>query len=251
MKVALITPFDLLDLAAVSSYHLLLPQYFDNKRYREFYDDAVGFKILDNGANENYNADFRELTDMGHAWDVNEIVVPDVLGDAQATIDLARSFERYAQPDRFHYVGVAQGRTLAEVIKCINYYHVTEWITTLALPRVLNTIHKTQRFNLIEPIAKEYDFGAIHCLGGSSWVREVVAIDALGLVRGMDTSLPIVLGLDGKSLADDQYISRQADYFDRVVERSSLTWKVIDDNVRKFFDWAGAGYGTETPTGEL
>ena len=240
MKIALITPIDLLDLAALSDYHLLLPQLFLNKRYREFYDDVPGFKILDNGANEDFVTDFRELQDIAHAWSVDEIVVPDILGDCNATIDLARSFEKYAQPNDFRYVGVAQGRTLSEVVKCITYFEHNEWVSTLALPRVLNTIHKTQRFNLIEPIAKEYRFDAIHCLGASSWIREVVAIDALGIVRGMDTSLPVVLGLDGRSLADDQYIKRQSGYFDRVVERGSYTWKVIYDNVTRYFEWAGA-----------
>ena len=240
MKVALITPFDLLDLAALSDYHLLLPQYFTNTRYREFYNDVDGYKILDNGANEKYSIDFRDLQDIALAWGVDEIVVPDVMGDAQGTIELVRSFEKYAQPDTFRYAGVAQGRTLAEVIRTINLYHVCDWVTTLALPRILNTIHKTQRFNLIEPVAKEYKFDAIHCLGGSSWIREVVAIDALQIVRGVDTSLPIVLGLHGISLSDDRYISRQSNYFERTVERGSLTWKVIYDNVTRFFDWAGA-----------
>ena len=243
MKIALITPFDLLDLAALSDYHLLLPQHYTNARYREFYETVPGFKILDNGANEDYYADFRRLQDLAHAWNVNEVVVPDSMGDCAGTIDLARSFEKYAQPDDFGYVGVAQGRTLAEVIKSITFFEHCGWVRTLALPRILNTIHKTQRFNLVEPIVKEYKFSAVHCLGGSSWIREVVAIDSLGIVRGMDTSMPIVLGLDGRSLADDQYIDRQSNYFDRIVERGSYTWKVIDDNVRRFFDWAGADYG--------
>jgi hypothetical protein len=253
VQLALITPIDLLDFAGLSNYHLLLPQLFTNDKYRRFYSDARGHKILDNGVAEGHVMDYRRLQDIALAWQVDEVVVPDVMGDCQGTIDLARDFEKYAQPTSYHYVGVAQGRTLAEVIKCITFFQYCDYVSVLALPRILNTIHKTQRFHLIEPIAKEFKFDAIHCLGASSWVREVIALDSLGIVRGMDTSLPVVLGLGGRGLADDLYMDRPADYFDRQVERGSLTWKVIDDNVRRYFDWAGASYGSgeEAPVSEL
>jgi hypothetical protein len=239
VKIALITPIDMLDLAGLSDYHLLLPHLFDNEQYRRFYTDVKGFKILDNGAAEGYSTDHNELHDLGLAWSVDEIVVPDVLGDCDATIDLARKFEPYVREHDFRYVGVAQGRTIAELLKCITYFQYAPWITTLALPRHINTIHHTQRFNLIEPIVKEFKFDAVHCLGASSWIREVLAIDSLGCVRGMDTSLPVVLGLEGMALRDDNYVPRQPDFFDRQVERKGYTWEVIYDNCRTYLDWGG------------
>lgn len=245
MKVALITPIDLLDMAALSDYHLLLPHLFDDETYRRFYTSAEGFKILDNGAAEGYSADHHELHDLGFAWGCDEIVVPDALLDCEATIAMARSFEPHARVGTFRYVGVAQGRTLAEVIKCITFFEHCPWITTLALPRGLNKIHKTQRFSLIEPVMKEFKFEALHCLGASSWVREVVALDSTGVVRGMDTSLPVVLGLDGVSVRDDQYHDRQPDFFNQVVERGSFIWKTIYDNVTTYLDWAGQSFHVE------
>jgi hypothetical protein len=135
---------------------------------------------------------------------------------------------------------VAQGRTLADLVKCITFYEHLGWIHTLALPRLINAIYKTQRLNLIEPIVKEYKFEAIHCLGASNWIREVVAIDGTGLVRGMDTSLPVVLGLAGLSVRDDTYVARGTDFFDATVDRRSLNWRIIDDNVATYLDWAGS-----------
>lgn len=239
MKLALITPIDLLDLAGLSDYHLILPHLFDNERYRRFYTDAVGFKILDNGAAEGVHTDYHELHDLGLAFGVDEVVVPDVLGDCEATIDLARRFEPHVRGE-FRYVGVAQGRTITDLVKCITYFEHCDWISTLALPRLINKMHRTQRFSLIEPIVKEFKFDAIHCLGASEWIREVVAIDSLNVVRGMDTSLPVVLGLEGVACRDDIYVPRQPDYFDRQVDRNSLQWKVIWDNVVTYLDWAGA-----------
>jgi hypothetical protein len=242
VKLALITPIDLLDFAALSDYHLVLPQLFDNERYRRFYTDAKGFKILDNGAAEGYTADGRELHDVALAIGAAEIVVPDCMGDCAETIRLARAFEPYVQSG-YNYVGVAQGRTIAEVVKCITFFEHTPWITTLALPRILNSIHKTTRFNLIEPILKEFKFHALHCLGASAWVREVLAIADLDVTaRGMDTSLPVVMGLAGRSLQDG-YIARGPQYFDQRVERNSLTWKVIENNVITYFGWAGVDIG--------
>jgi hypothetical protein len=242
MKLALITPIDMLDLAGLSDYHLMLPQLYDDERYRRFYTDVEGFKILDNGAAEGYVADPRELHDLGLALGANEIVVPDALEETDATIDLARRFGPYACPDEFSYVGVAQGRTVAEIIKCITFFEHTEWITTLALPRILNNIHKTTRFNLVVPIMKEYKFNAVHCLGASSWVREVIALADDTEVRGMDTSLPIVMGLAGRSLRD-AYVGRSPGYFDEEVDRNTTKWKVIEDNVRTYFDWARQDFG--------
>ena len=252
MKVALITPFDLLDLAALSDYHLLLPQHFPNETYRRFYGDVKGFKILDNGAAEGYAADYVELHDLGQQWGVNEIVVPDALQDCNRTIELARRFEPHVRSE-FGYVGVAQGQTLAEVIKCITYFSFADWITTLALPRSLNQIHWSQRFTILEPLVKEYKFDAIHCLGGSGWIREIVALQGSGLVRGMDTSLPVVLGLASKTLMDDEYVSRQPNYFDVKVERNSYLWEVIYDNVRTYLEWGGVSLlGDEaSPGGEV
>jgi len=249
VKAAIITPIDLLDLAALSDYHLILPQLYSNDTYRRFYDDVGGFKILDNGAAEGHRADYVELHDIGIQCGVDEIVVPDSLCDCNRTIELAREFEPHVRSE-FRYVGVAQGSTIAEILKCITYYSFTGWVTTLALPRVINNIHWSQRLSLIEPIVKEFQFDAIHCLGGSAWVREVVALQGTGHVRGMDTSMPVVLGLASKSLVDEGYVQRQPNYFDVQVERNSYVWELIYDNVRTYLQWAGVDpFSGETPPG--
>jgi hypothetical protein len=245
MKVAIIAPVDMLELAALTDYHLVLPHMVtESKIYERFYTDVEGFKILDNGAAEpeGLSGDPSYLHDIGLHTGCHELVVPDALGDCERTIRLARSFERSVRRRDFSYVGVAQGGTLAELVKCVNYFSHCDWIDTLALPRIINKIHKTQRFNPIEPLMKEYapNFpGGVHCLGASSWIREVVAIDELGLVRGIDTSLPIVMGLANRNIRFDGYEARRGGYFSEKVERNQPRWRQICDNVGTYLDWAG------------
>lgn len=255
MRVAIIAPIDMLELAALTDYHLILPHLMENDSYARFYSEVGGFKILDNGAAEpeGLSGDPSYLHDIGLHTNCDELVIPDALGDCSATIELARAFERHARRGRFGYVGVAQGRTIAEVVKCINYFSHCEWITTLALPRLLNNepfLHH-QRFSLVEPIFGEYGSqfpGGIHCLGASKWMREIVALDEAGCVRGMDTSLPIVMGLDHRNLADD-YVARKPNYFNAKVDRNSLQWEVIKNNVKRYLDWGNCQ--PQTPISEL
>lgn len=244
MRVAIIAPVDMLELAALTDYHLILPHMMENDTYARFYTEVGGFKILDNGAAEPSGlvVDPNELHEIGISCGVSDIVVPDELSSCDRTIELARAFSRSARPGQFGYIGVAQGNTLAEIIKCVNYFSHCDWITTLALPRILCKMHKMQRYTLVEGLYKEYaqDFpGGFHLLGASEWIREILAIDELGLVRGVDTSLPIVMGLAGWRITDE-YTARRPNYFSEQVDRNTTRWRLIRDNVGTYLEWAGA-----------
>jgi hypothetical protein len=246
MRVAIIAPYSMLELAALSDYHLVLPQHTKERSYSKFYAEVQGWKILDNGAAEGFLYGPQTLHRMAHTYGFDEIVVSDVLGDATETISLTRQFAEHVEPERFKYMGVLQGRELKDVLKTLYYYETCEWIDSIALPRILCQLAKTQRLHLATAIQENTRFGSIHALGASSWIREHVALDGVG-VRGIDTSLPIVLGLQGLSIRDDVYRSRPEDYFQTEVHRSSRTWEVIVQNVRTYLDWVGA----ETPEGGL
>ncbi len=190
------------------------------------------------------------LMTLGKELQVDEVVIPDVLSSCNATINLIRQFEVHAigtdyEGWRPKFMGVAQGRTLAEIMKCMHYLEGKGWVSTLALPRIMNyNIHRQARSALAESLAgygsRFSEAKAIHCLGSSSWIREVVVLGEIEGVRSMDTSLPVVLGLEGISVHANIHQARRPDFFDRTIPRASKEWEITYDNCTTFREWAGA-----------
>ncbi len=256
MKVALIAPIDMLDLVADynTHYHLVLPdQMMRSKVYRDFYREIDGYKILDNGAAEGTVFDHTELHTLASDIGADEIVVPDSLGDFHRTVEYARSFKPWARIGAtYKYVGVLQGQNPSEVLGCLNYFELEPWVSSVMIPRCTNRIiHKAFREEFLQAMQfnrdqtdKPYRFDQYHCLGASEWVREVASLSDKPIVRGIDTSLPFSMGLARKSMtAGDDYVGRQRNFFDIQVNRASLEWGVISDNVKRYLDWANCDYG--------
>jgi hypothetical protein len=210
--------------------------------YRNHYKGGHDFKILDNGVAEGLLANIDDLFDYAVQLGVHEIVVPDVLGDCDATIDAALDFKQHARTG-YQYMGVAQGRSMAEVIKCAAALDGMGYMHTLGIPRVLNrVIHKTFRQTLLETILPRevLNFVDYHCLGTSEWTQEVKALADIGSpkLRGIDTSLPCVMGVAGKELGDNEYVGRSNDYFGTIP--TGWQWECCWGNVRTFLEWAQA-----------
>lgn len=261
MKIALIAPLDMLDLVEEynTEYHLILPHLaISYPNYNNFYADIKGYKILDNGAAEDELVDHDDLHLVAWQTKADEIVVPDVMGNCQATIEKVWAFEKWAQPHNFKYAGVVQGQTMAEVVKCLNFYDHCGWISTVHIPRILNRlIHRTFRYTLLDALTSNigshfsYRFDQIHCLGASEWLTEVAALNSVPIIRGMDTSLPFVMGLAGRFLTGGQYLSRQSDYFNLKCSRQSTNWKVVKKNVELYLSWGGHFGDSETSGSEV
>lgn len=261
MKVALILPFDALDLVSQydTGYHLILPHlYWGNETYNRVYREIGGFKILDNGAAEGVEVYHVDLHDVATSCSADEIVVPDTLGDCDDTIRKVRAFERWARPDQFQYAGVVQGRTMAEIVKCLNFYDGEEWITSVHIPRIVNrTIHRTFRFTFLEALfgqtgsKYQYRFDNIHCLGASEWIREAAALASVPIIRGMDTSLLASMAIAQRSIgtSDAEYAQRQPNFFETPIRRESTTWKLLCGNIERYLDWAGCDYTGEEASG--
>ena len=136
MKVAIIPPKAHTELAD-GDYHLILPQLVEDKKrdaYKLFYKEAEGFKILDNGAAEGKLINSNRLMEIASYLEVNEIVVPDVLGDAIESYHMARRFGEIAKDfGWFGYMGVVQGRDRAEIVQSIHMLMDLDYVTTLSL----------------------------------------------------------------------------------------------------------------------
>lgn len=214
--------------------------------------------ILDNGEAEGARVDYQQLLTVAAQLEVQEIVVPDVLNNCDETIKHARNFFSYLfggthpyltsplQYYNFQFMGVIQGQILAEYLKCLHFFEREAWISTLALPRAMNyNIDRTSRYTLAEGLINYGSrFGTaetknIHCLGSSNWIREVAALGELPNVRSMDTSLPVVLGLEGISVQANVHQPRRNNFFGQTISRASNEWEITYDNCITFRDWAG------------
>lgn len=245
MELAIIAPVKMLELSnLVDRYHMVLPEgILKSEDYIRFYNDCIGYKILDNGLVEGQQHDGTELNDMARAVGASCIVVPDTYRNATDTIEKVRHFEKHHVNEDLDYMGVIQGLTLDEVVKCIYFYDHTEWITHIAIPRILCDMHKMQRVTLVETMIDMQTKGDLrpdlefHALGASPWVKEALMLNEAGC-HGMDTSLPVVLGLTGTGL-DEVYKTRQPTFMDADLDRNSLNWRITIDNCIRYLGWCG------------
>ena len=218
---------------------------FRKGKYLDFYrtrSDQGDFIILDNGAAEGILYGTKHLFTLAKEIGASEIVIPDTLGDANDTLAQAQAFARYAQSD-YQYMFVLQGSTAEEVMFCLRALdngNMFSYVTTLGIPRHLYAIDSTFRTELTKMLIHEnfhlrYN---IHFLGASQWMKEIWALETLtrGLegFRGIDTSLPIYMGLEDLSIETDSYMPRPQNFF----TRSDDNEKVINMNMAIFLSWA-------------
>jgi hypothetical protein len=244
VDLSIIAPPKLLELSDLvrPGFHMVLPEGIVlSPDYVRFYRESEGYKILDNGIVEGRQYTGVELHHMAYEVGASCIVVPDAFRDASTTIRLARDFERHRNSD-LDYMGVLQGLDLEDILSCLNVFNQMEWITHIGLPRILCDFHKLERVILVQMIKQQQEIGGyrpfkVHALGGSPWIREVISLSE-NKCDSMDTSLPVVLGLEGYGL-DHEYISRKSDFMEQDVDRNSLRWRVLLDNCTTFHEWAG------------
>lgn len=225
MKIAFIEPLAHMAKYGISDMHMILPEMIHNPSYTKHFQNVQGYKILDNGAAEGVDPDqdtWAKLLDTANVLKVDEIVVPDVMGDGLATQVRALAFDRWLQaelslrPNTFNYMGVAQGDTSHEVLSCIQTLASIDSITTLGMPRILTEQNHMTRLNLIDaiwPKVRHQFPKGIHCLGGSSWKFEPLLLADLGSVRSIDTSFPANMSLAGHDLVSDPFVSRPNDFW--------------------------------------
>ena len=243
MQLAVISPPSLLEFSAGTTYHLVLPHLLRTARYSRFYHEAPGYKILDNGVAEDVNVDDDDLIALMATNNFDELVVPDAMGDCELTIWKMNNFERLAKANPWYsYMGVCHGTTMPEVMKCIQAMYYSPYITTIGLPRILvDTIHREARVNLAQFIYSHLGLDKpIHCLGSGSFKQEPILLNELGAAtpRGIDTSMPVYMGMLLKDIETDNYERRPSDYFDRHTGPAERKW--IEHNVRVYTHWCGA-----------
>src|SRR5688572_13404584 len=86
----MIAPPSLATLNTRTGLALALPLLSQRSRYADAIKNNFGRTILDNGAAEDQPTDMEELLRLGKEWGVHEIVLPDILGKAKATLSASK-----------------------------------------------------------------------------------------------------------------------------------------------------------------
>jgi len=246
MKLALIPPYTQMNSIFRTNYQLVLPEHLTDKRYQEAYIAARrngDYLILDNGAAEGDLLSPGELRSKAIGLMVNEIVVPDVLGNMMETLQLAKEFFQLGVDKRFKYMGVIQGQTLDECCACVEaYYSEHPNIRVLGIPRHLidTTKNKAVRSELAQYIYSNYPGYQMHLLGTNpGYIKELRdhAQDFhRAMVRGVDTSAPFNYAWGAKSMLKGERCDRPEYYFDIALP----TTQSLDYNIQLLKAWADA-----------
>lgn len=219
--------------------HLVLPHLLADPDYNRHYQRVEGYKILDNGIAENVKTRMPDLVRLAHRIRADEIVVPDVMGDCNKTIDLAYRFEPHAAKG-MNYMGVMQGKTMAEAAKCLTAFQLLPYINVIGVPRCLAAyIHRGIRATIAQSMKETGIRHPIHMLGSTREPREVVTFSSLDNVRSMDTCMPISLAYRKQNIRHGEYKERQKGYFALPIPDLSVR-QLMEDNIRTFLDWANA-----------
>jgi len=209
MKLALISDFAGLGIlnSMRLTYHLVLAQYLlEDTQYAEFYKERSrrgDFIMMDNGAAEGSLLTSKQLYDAMQMLHVDEVVLPDVLRDAEATIE--KTMDRDVLeiiPARMRAV-VPQGETFEEWTGCANFFVSNMEFATMCIPK-----HTEQfgdgRVNILTFIQQMgwHNSYNIHLLGVWGEPRiEVPALKAIApWVRGIDTAAPFAYAQKGRSI---------------------------------------------------
>lgn len=244
MKLALIPPIDMLEIAADFEYQLMLPHLIDNDRYAYAYNqfgrDATMYVILDNGAAEGITLDSNRLMEIAFQYSVDEIVLPDMMGDGPATRVVAQEFideYRSSWYDSFMYV--VQGNSVDNALSEALWAAQHRDIDVIGLPRLLTEGHGP--FARHDIATTLYDSGVrkpVHLLGASpKYPMELSGSNWPKTVRSTDTSSPFNFAHRNKYLDVAADISRPTDYFN--LPWDAFNQYALNRNIDLLKEWTG------------
>lgn len=251
MKAALIPPIHHLDEFGDGQFHLLLTHLLKSPRYRAHYkrQRANGaYLVLDNSAHEQgHGQDPTTLLKAGFDLDAQEIVVPDVLDDAGATIEFCLAaheewFENGVAKEMLEvyspaFMYVPQGNSVADWAECL--------ISLIRIHEYCARKYSLRR-DIVIGMSKDYDVWPgglrrliaeyivpqrnrlehhgvkmhVHMLG---WSRQLWNLQSIARVypwiRSTDSAKPFVYALANRNLVNSvqatppEYPKRNKNYF--------------------------------------
>lgn len=209
------TPIELLNVfARINDYDYALVHLFEYPEYREFFERSLkrGRKVyLDNSIFElgksfdieKYSKLAIELYDMGGDLTV---IAPDVWNNSKETIENFNKFKK-KMPSRMRIMGVLQGRTTEELMECydglvkadiigINHMSQAFGDFKFSFDEFNDIVENRIKFvNLLKNSKRLHILGLLH-------ISEISEYSLLNNVYSLDTSFPVCLGLEYKSITE-------------------------------------------------
>jgi hypothetical protein len=235
-------------------YHLVLPDQMMFAPFAERLATQPGYKILDNGVAEGNLVGNMYLLDCTRANKLDEIVIPDSLGNLMKTVTLARAFMTYLdQPGlqgartAFNYMGVAQGNSYMQVHECIRQFGRLG-VNTIGLPRHLcTTIGREARYRIIQEWRTNPSLGravgtVFHLLGTNPAyifeLRDYGKTFRQMDVRGVDTSAPFTYAMAGERLCAGERVCRPENYLNMPAEMvTDRLEELVASNIQTLEEW--------------
>lgn len=246
-----IPPLAMADSYRAGTIFLFLPQLMKNTGYanyvRELSDNIANFTILDNGAYEG-SLDTALFIEAMRDIDPDEVVIPDVLGDAKMSLTLAADFFSYRHHlPGLRYMLVAQGKTVNEIWDMLLVAIARHpSITTIGLPKhLVTTVDTHARVVLTNRIKEMYqDRFDIHFLGSSPALpNEIMYVS--NMVRSMDTSMPFAFAWHGLNIGHPDVehggrtdAERPTDYFNRPAQEFDIA--LVNKNIETMKSWCAS-----------
>jgi hypothetical protein len=252
VKVALICPPKLLPyFGKFTSYDMIIPEQLTDPAASFFYANKPSFKILDNGAAEGEPIPADRLLELAKTTGVDEVIAPDVIGDADASIQLAAQFvsaytNKLAEDTGFARVrvmGVVHGNGSEEVMKCAEAYYDMGF-DTFGVPRYHVAIQRDARLHITPLLRERWPTMDIHWLGCNPLFPDEVRLASVAyreVIRGVDSATPFYYAAANSRLHPDVHITRDPDLNTRDWTEEEIDLAAL--NIARLVDWAN----TETP----
>ncbi|MGC8699236.1 MAG: hypothetical protein ACP5RE_03575 [Candidatus Acidifodinimicrobium sp.] len=203
MKWSFEVPFNYLQLFDKhQDYLFVLSQYLDDRRYYDYIKNSNKLKILDNGANESEFVSMKHLIERARELNADVIVIPDkqfdylitrrMLMNSLQVIDDLKAYE-------FQYMGVVQGTSEEEIMKCENEMIESGRVDYIGLPF---KIVMEYGVDIVDKVVNNSPV-SVHFLGLGS-LQQVRMFKTHPNVISMDTSLPVNFATLGLGIEENQ-----------------------------------------------
>lgn len=252
MRLALIPPTGLLADTFKTDYQLALAHLaVKDQRYFNHYQYMGGrggqYVILDNGAFEGSLVNALRLIDIANNMQPQELVIPDAMRYMEMTQDRAvhfRAMTKYKLDPKIKLMFVIQGNSEKEFRQSARWASEQDWIDTIGIPKhtPITLDYRPGRLMLASYLRDVIVSNKpIHFLGGvANDVREHIAAKQQDIARGMDTSMPYVLGIERLSpwLTGVSEYTRQSGYFDIQMDADQMvyTGNNVNQMVQEVYD---------------
>jgi hypothetical protein len=229
------------------------------------------YLILDNGADElGTGMTGEDLADLIEAVEPNELILPDVLEDSDATIHASEEFYRnyrgllkaHGTTGDMKLMAVAQGQDLASFLRCYRRWVNWSSVKILGIPYDIEfwtqedlteeghdyskaEVHALKRLQLLTYLKREGLIKKpIHLLGiNNLWelrqYRQQRVNELQGLIRSNDTTAPFAGAMAGKDFRNGDDLEKDWPRLDFKAEWGEKQSELVIWNLHQYFTAAG------------